>query len=63
MNKKDYQALARAIYKAHDEASIARVPQRIMENVADVLAADNPRFNRTLFIEACETGSCKGMKG
>ena len=67
MSKKDYQALAGALY-----ATLATNPDRRfpafaqwtldVQAVADVLAQDNPRFNRALFVEACETGRCKGMK-
>lgn len=32
------------------------------EAIADVLAADNPRFDRARFIEACETGLDSGMR-
>jgi hypothetical protein len=73
MSKKDYQALARVLYNARDIATTtdikALTPQELVSwtmgyvtsKVADVLAADNPRFNRALFLEACETGKCKGM--
>ena len=30
--------------------------------IAKVLAADNPRFDRERFMEACETGHCRGMR-
>lgn len=71
MSKKDYQALARIFHGAftsavqdphgmHLDGGIGLV---LMQAVADYLQADNPRFNRALFLEACETGKCKGMKG
>ena len=31
--------------------------------VAEELMRGNPRFNRERFLEACETGRCKGMGG
>lgn len=70
MSKKHYQALARAI---HERRTLAKGIQNevsrlshyteLTSTIADVLAADSPRFNRALFLEACETGKCKGMKG
>lgn len=45
--------------------SISRDPLDMRDNLiralADVLAADNPRFDRARFVEACETGRTKGM--
>lgn len=63
MTKKDYQAIARAIYGVWSGASAAHGQTIILvrDAVADVLAADNPRFDRARFVEACETGRCKGM--
>lgn len=69
MSKKDYQALARAINTASAEMGVREgvaqsgppLVRAIVSHVADVLAADNPRFDRARFIEACETGSTKGM--
>lgn len=97
MSKKDYQALARAIYEAvastcsatrrdgsecggrfmmlsggvlgcpahglHAPQPItaSNVKAAVVDNIADVLAADNPRFDRARFVEACETGRTKGM--
>lgn len=69
MTKRDYQAIARAIHKTKQEqyqlVEVAGEPFDtlgvISERLADILAQDNPRFDRALFIEACETGKCKGM--
>jgi hypothetical protein len=54
MTRKDYIALADAIAqtrrhwgKGHDE-----VIDEVAKNIADVLAADNGRFDRGRFIEA-----------
>lgn len=68
MTKKDYQAIARAI---HERRRMAEVLQNresrlahydeLTESLADVFAADNARFSRARFAEACETGRCKGM--
>ena len=69
MSKKDYQAIARAIYRtrngrpwegAADEAGL-RILNIVRLEIAEVLAASNPRFDRERFKEACETGTTKGM--
>lgn len=88
MSKKDYQAIARAIYQtltprcevcevgfvelsgnvkgcpAHgirgDKNAAARA--NLLETLIPVLKADNPRFDWGRFVEACETGKCKGMR-
>lgn len=74
MSKKDYQAIARAIHGTRrnvvETETKHLAPRELAEwaignvasRVADVLAADNPRFDRGLFLEACETGACKGMR-
>ncbi len=62
MTKKDFQAIARAIHKASWGSERVRV-EDVISRVADALAETNPRFDRARFIEACETGTCKGMKG
>ena len=73
MSKKDYQAIARAI---HDARRIIESPPpntgfnigqgllgiaHATECIADALEDDNPRFDRKRFVEACETGTTKGM--
>lgn len=35
--------------------------ETVCQETADVLAADSPRFDRARFIDACETGTTKGM--
>jgi len=66
MSKKDYQAIARAIYTAtQEEAGSTEAVlgiEHVRNNISDYLASDNPRFDRERFIEACETGKCKGMR-
>lgn len=75
MSKKDYQAIARAFYKTKVDyvgtADSPRTrnaldPQALLADLTwelcDILAADNPRFSRERFTEACETGKCKGMR-
>lgn len=73
MSKKDYQAIARAIHEAtqtiaYEDARLAApsatryLMSHIQGNIARALSADNPRFDRARFIEACETGTTKGMR-
>ena len=71
MTKRDFQAIARAIHES--EISQLRICDENQKNIvlechsgtasriANVLAESNPRFDRARFIEACETGKCKGM--
>lgn len=73
MSKKDYQAIARAIYGARMRVEQPPANVRVnvsdcllgiahaTENIADALQRDSYRFDRERFIEACETGTCKGM--
>lgn len=71
MTKKDYQAIARAIYEerlrnesiAEGEPTLdwLEVMRGMVRVIGDVMYADNPRFSRARFYEACETGKCKGM--
>lgn len=73
MSKKDYQAIARAIHATRPDPSprldgpaihplMTDVWEKTRNAIADVLAADSPRFDRARFMEACETGRCKGMR-
>jgi hypothetical protein len=70
VSKKDYQAIARAIHEAREahaersawESEVKEVLADVAERLADVFKADNHMFDRGRFIEACETGKCKGMK-
>lgn len=50
MTKKDFEAIAR-ILKSKDGRIDA--VEMIAEDLADLFAADNPRFDRDRFIEAC----------
>lgn len=67
MSKKDYQAIAAILYRNRtqetDHGSEARsVASMIARDLADMMSANNPRFDRARFIQACETGACKGMR-
>lgn len=61
MSKRDYQAIARAIHGVELLRYYPVTRQDVIAALADVLAADSPRFDRARFVEACETGRCKGM--
>jgi hypothetical protein len=69
MTKKDYQAIARAIHVVRQirPAFSQRFDgqcsafESLMCELTDVMAADNPRFDRARFVEACETGATRGM--
>jgi len=67
MTKKDYQAIAGrlcAVKPDHDGPSdrIADEQWRTdVDAIASAFSADSARFDRARFIEACETGKCKGM--
>ena len=58
MTRKDYVALAEALRVVHPDRykylSNLETWQRAVATIADVLAADNPRFERDRFIKACE---------
>lgn len=66
MTKKDYIAIAQEFANQHSENALnqalgsANTPYRavvrLANRVADVLAADNPRFDRERFLAACENG-------
>lgn len=68
MSKKDYQAIARMIHEIAGEqagedygAERIKAINAVSLGLAGVMAADNPAFDRARFLEACETGRCKGM--
>lgn len=56
MSKKDYQATARTLHGVKD-VDHREAWAVVVIALADVLAADNPRFDRERFVEACETGA------
>jgi hypothetical protein len=71
MSKKDYQAIAAAIYRTrarhaaftqHFDGVRYSAFDSLVEEMGDMLAADNSRFNADRFREACETGKCRGMR-
>ena len=55
MHRKDYVALAGAICRTRRQhGDRYGFLAAVTENIADVLAADNPRFDRGRFIAACD---------
>jgi hypothetical protein len=64
MSKKDYQAVARAIYRTRQQygpgnsgqAQAHHAIEAVMLGLVDVFAAGSPRFDADRFREACETG-------
>lgn len=64
MSKKHYQAIAAAIYdtraKMPERADAGVVLTIVTNKLLDIMEEDNPRFDRERFVEACETGKCRG---
>lgn len=60
MSKRDYQAIARAIHgirtRPERDESELDVLDVVTGELADIMAAGNPRFDRNRFTYACETG-------
>lgn len=72
MTKKDFQAIARMVYQSrqlvcdttdHRDCAMAPLESLQAQMIQFLLEAKNPKFDVGRFIEACETGKCKGMKG
>lgn len=61
MTRKDYQALARALHSVRQfapyEGGQPHMLSEVVREVANALAADNPRFDRATFVAACEDGN------
>jgi hypothetical protein len=64
MSKKDYQAIASILFtfQTTNRTVRAMLTSEIARRLADVFAQGNPRFDLARFLEACETGKCKGMR-
>lgn len=54
MTRKDYIALAEALHEAHEESGLSTGWALTVDKIANVLAADNPRFDRERFVRACQ---------
>lgn len=56
MTRKDYVAIAagiRAEVEAGPNKNGSTALQRVAERIAEVMAQDNPRFDRARFLKAC----------
>ena len=61
MSKKDYQRIARVMHETKD-VKHREAWAVIVGALGQVFGEDNPRFDWTRFVEACETGTTRGMK-
>lgn len=71
MTRKDYEKIAHAVYTALRYASLGNcgkpapstelVLENLAEQLADILANENDRFNRDRFIDACGVYSSRGL--
>ena len=69
MSKKDYISIASMIYRLRSRGELnplaVEVRTETLRDVAnelsDIFRADNSLFDRSRFLEACETGTTKGM--
>ena len=52
MTRKDYEAIAVAIKNADRYDDGEQIASSIVHNIADVMARDNPRFDRARFLKA-----------
>lgn len=69
MSKKDFQAIARALNYTKEAGAPSEEEDTYLDGmraafraVAAACEQVSPRFDRPRFMEACETGKCKGMK-
>ena len=53
MTKKDYQIIASAVYSALLDGGNLQELRGVASHLANKLQADNNKFNRAKFIEAC----------
>ncbi len=69
MTRKDYIALAASLKsvarfaRADSEVTPAEVAALAAEVIADALAADNPRFDRSRFLAACGVAPSRATTG
>ena len=57
MTRKDYEAIARIMQSTNASRPLSVHPRfitSIVEKLADYMEYDNPNFQRTRFLEACE---------
>ena len=66
MTRKDYVAIASAILYAKTKLTPTAAPSTVLlfvaDKIADVMAKDNPRFDRERFLCAA-LDKCEGYKG
>jgi hypothetical protein len=75
MTKKHFQALARALYEAQplkpgpcSQIDFAKYASKVatwnacVKGVMDACSQSNGAFDRERFLEACETGTTRGMR-
>jgi hypothetical protein len=71
MSKKTYQAVAAIMHGRKVSSGLGPVNSgspaytlwvSLRDDLERLFAEDNPRFDHARFIEACETGKCKGMR-
>jgi hypothetical protein len=53
MSRKDYAAIAAVFRKHHEGFPLSAVSSALGRGIADVLEADNSRFDRDKFYQAC----------
>lgn len=54
MTRKDYVAIANVLKDSRTAVSRLEVERKLLaEKIADVMAGDNPRFDRARFLKAC----------
>ena len=60
MTRKDYVALAQKLAETGENPTLStRTFWIVIENIADVLQTDNPRFKRQRFLDACNPANLK----
>jgi hypothetical protein len=71
MSRKHYQEVALAVYAVrqampaftqHFDGAAQSAADRMVGELSSVFARDNASFDRERFREACETGTCRGMR-
>lgn len=59
MTRKDYVAIAAAIRKEviYSGSETTTALKSVADSIADIMKRDNPRFDRSRFIDACGFGA------
>lgn len=53
MSRKDYRKFAEYFRSTYDQYRDGKAYSEAVGEFADILAEDNPRFNRRTFVDAC----------